>query len=178
MFIMVIGWAFIVLAFANLIIAAVDIVSVYQNRRLPEKTEGVIIGFVHHIPPQRYDKHGEVPDVAYKYWGRTTGNALSAFSSLYQALTAWAWHPCVRFTTKDGEEKAWIPILGSKKDAWTIGQSVQVRYDPASAAQYSIEGDKGPSHAVRSGFLWAAVFALIGVVLLILSYNPTKMPFM
>lgn len=175
MFMMFMGFALAVLAAGNLIIAVVDIVRLVQNRRLPAQAEGSVIGLVHHIPPQRYDKHGEVPDVAYKYWGRTTANALDAFSNLYQALTAWAWHPCVRFTV-DGEQKEWIATLGSKQDAWTIGQRVQVRYNPASIIDCDIVGDKGLVHAIRSGFLWAAVFAVLGTVLLVLYYSPT-MPF-
>ena len=129
LWIMVLGAACVVLGIFNAVWGFVEALMLRRARRAPAKAEGVVCGLVRHRLPMRYEKQGDVPKVAYQYWGRTTANGAHGFLSIPQAMTQWNWYPCVRFTVNGGETE-WIATGGSREGAWRIGQRVQVLYDP------------------------------------------------
>ena len=137
LWIMVLGAACVVLGIFNAVWGFVEALMLRRARRAPAKADGVVCGLVRHRLPMRYEKQGDVPKVAYQYWGRTTANGAHGFLSIPQAMTQWNWYPCVRFTVNGGETE-WIATGGSREGAWRIGQRVQVLYDPARPGGHEI----------------------------------------
>ena len=169
LWIMVLGAACVVLGIFNAVWGFVEALMLRRARRAPAKAEGVVCGLVRHRLPMRYEKQGDVPKVAYQYWGRTTATGAHGFLSIPQAMTQWNWYPCVRFTVNGGETE-WIATGGSREGAWRIGQRVQVLYDPARPGEYALDGDAAPMHAVRADFIWAVVLTAAGAALLALYF--------
>ncbi|WP_337594748.1 hypothetical protein [Ruthenibacterium lactatiformans] len=84
LWIMVLGAACVVLGIFNAVWGFVEALMLRRARRAPAKAEGVVCGLVRHRLPMRYEKQGDVPKVAYQYWGRKEG-ALCCGS--------WYWEP-------------------------------------------------------------------------------------
>ena len=95
LWIMVLGAACVVLGIFNAVWGFVEALMLRRARRAPAKAEGVVCGLVRHRLPMRYEKQGDVPKVAYQYWGRTTANGAHGFLSIPQAMTQWNWSTCV-----------------------------------------------------------------------------------
>ena len=85
LWIMVLGAACVVLGIFNAVWGFVEALMLRRARRAPAKAEGVVCGLVRHRLPMRYEKQGDVPKVAYQYWGRTTANGAHGFLSIPQA---------------------------------------------------------------------------------------------
>lgn len=81
LWIMVLGAACVVLGIFNAVWGFVEALMLRRARRAPAKAEGVVCGLVRHRLPMRYEKQGDVPKVAYQYWGRTTANGAHGFLS-------------------------------------------------------------------------------------------------
>ena len=82
LWIMVLGAACVVLGIFNAVWGFVEALMLRRARRAPAKAEGVVCGLVRHRLPMRYEKQGDVPKVAYQYWGRTTANGAHGFLTL------------------------------------------------------------------------------------------------
>ena len=115
LWIMVLGAACVVLGIFNAVWGFVEALMLRRARRAPAKAEGVVCGLVRHRLPMRYEKQGDVPKVAYQYWGRTTANGAHGFLSIPQAMTQWNWYPCVRFTVNGGETDGSPPEAAGKE---------------------------------------------------------------
>ena len=164
------GMMCLAVAGAFLFLAAAEGISLRRAKNFPEETEGLVCGLLHHCVPARPDRYateGEVPQDAFRTWSRSTIHGTSGGIAFVQGLTPWTYYPCVRFSAAKGE-MTWIPSLGSKAGVGTIGQRVRVRYDPARPADYWLVGDSAPARSIGGDFVWAAVFAAAGLVLLTL----------
>lgn len=167
---MVLGLACLVAAAACVALSAAEACALRRTRAVKGQVEGTVCGLVCRRPLMRYEKVGEVPDAAWKHWGRTTENGGHGFLSIPQTLvgcaTGWVWYPCVRFSL-DGEQKEWVALGASRENVWRLGQRVQVKYAPETPVEYALEGDPEPMHSIRTGLVSALVLAVIGAFLLV-----------
>ena len=79
-----------VAAFAAFICTALggaDLASLSQ-RQFAQRAKGVVSGMVHHKFMQRYDKTGNVPDKAFRYWATARLTAPSGGSAARPPLAA------------------------------------------------------------------------------------------
>lgn len=158
------GIIFLLLAVMYAIWGVAEAVLLRRARSAPVQAEGKVCGLVQHRPLMKYEKQGRVPQLAFQYWGRTTGNGAHGVLSIPQAFSRWNSYPCVEFAA-GGDTVAWLSKQGGKKGMWSIGQSVQLRYHPDSPEEYFLTDDRAARHAIRMDFVWALVFALVSAAL-------------
>lgn len=158
------GILFLLLAVCYVIWGVVEALLLRRANRAPIQAEGRICGMVYHRPLMRYERDGKVPQLAFQYWGRTTGNGAHGCLSIPLAFSRWNSYPCVEFAA-GGDTVTWLAKQGGKKGMWSIGQSVKLRYFPDHPEEYSLTDDRAALHAIRMDFVWALVFALISAAL-------------
>lgn len=147
------------LLFLGLLCIGASVYILFSNRRLlnqPGRCRGQIIGLVR-IGPVSTHTEGEVPLYAHSSYG---GNAVS------RVIPFLSWFPCVRYTVG---ERTYTRIIGEgvREGVWQVGQSVRLRYDPASPILCAIEGDPSPETMSRLGVLAGLVLSVLGAAWLI-----------
>lgn len=149
----------VMLLFLGLLCIGASVYVLFGNRRLlnqPGRCRGQIIGLVR-IGPISTHTEGEVPLYAHTAYG---GNAVSRVIPLFP------WFPCVRYTVG---ERTYTRLIGNgvREGVWRVGQSVRLRYDPASPITCAIEEDPSPEIMSRLGVLAGLVISIIGAAWLI-----------
>ena len=155
-----------VAAFAAFICTALggaDLASLSQ-RQFAQRAKGVVSGMVHHKFMQRYDKTGDVPDKAFRYWGYSTAHGTIGWLSGAAAIGRSTWYPCVQFEA-EGRPVSWIAPKGFKKEEWRIGQPVEVLYNPTNPSDCLIVGDTAIRRSAAVHFACAVVLAVLAAVL-------------
>lgn len=162
---MILGVIFLMLALGYIVWGCVEVYFLYRMRRVSAQVNGKVSGLVHLCPPMRYDKLGDIPQVTFQYWGRSTANGAHGFFSVFHSFSPWNWYPCVKFTI-DGEEQACISPVGYKKLTWSIGQQVKLKYNPDRPFECFLGNDEPFIHSIYMDFVWAAIFVTVGSFLL------------
>lgn len=160
------GIIFLLLALCYIVWGIVEAVLLRRANKAPVQAEGRICGMVYHRPLMHYERDGKVPQLAFQYWGRTTGNGAHGFLSIPQSFSRWHSYPCVEFTS-GGKTMTWIYKKGGKEEEWSIGQPVKLRYYPDSPEEYLLDGDRAARHSVYMNFVWAVLFAALGAALVL-----------
>ena len=101
------GIIFLLLAVMYAIWGVAEVVLLRRARSAPVQAEGKVCGLVQHRPLMQYEKQGRVPQLAFQYWGRTTGNGAHGGLSIPQAFSRWNSYPCVEFAA-GGDTVAWL----------------------------------------------------------------------
>ena len=72
-----------------------------------------------------------------------------------------SYKPVVQFTTTDGQEITYTSNISSNPSPYSIGQKVDIYYDPANPHSVVIAGQTGLIYLIVGGM--GGLFALIGV---------------
>lgn len=129
------------------------------------QTEGTVCGLVQQTSLQKYETKGDVPEVSYHYWGRTTASGSNRLYSLLRVFFGHNCYPCIQFHA-DGAEQQWVLSGGAGQDTWHVGQKVQVRYDKDQPAKFVVAGDPSPVRAAIGCFIFAVLLLAVGILLL------------
>lgn len=144
-----------VLALYFFAFAVYDTVQQKKRNQFSRKAEGKVIGLVRsHL--FRNETHGEVPGGTLSGWSVSQGEQ---YWGGMLKLRIPPWFPCVRFAVGD---KEYIKIIGEGnfKDAWEVGQAVNILYDPSNPNICTINEDTSRQIKVRMNLI-AGIFCVI-----------------